>query len=179
MLDISARTLTRTHQAVGLQANQSFAHDRPRDREQSTKLGLRRQPRALFQLGSDDLLEDSLLPFVSLAVAVILFEGGLTLRFRELREGRRAVIGMIVIGAPLTWGLATFAGLTPLILEKSVQAQFLIPMAVSLAFGVMFATLVTLMLVPSGYLILDDLAKLPARLFGTAPAAEPDAGHPV
>jgi hypothetical protein len=66
-----------------------------------------------------------------------------------------------------------------LILEKSVQAQFLIPMAVSLAFGVMFATLVTLMLVPSGYLILDDLAKLPARLFGTAPAAEPDAGHPV
>jgi multidrug efflux pump subunit AcrB len=103
---------------------------------------------------------------------------------------RRREDGLSVIEAARTAGvqrfrpvmltsITTFAGLTPLILEKSVQAQFLIPMAVSLAFGVMFATLVTLMLVPSGYLILDDLAKLPARLFGTAPAAEPDAGHPV
>ncbi len=53
--------------------------------------------------------------------------------------------------------LTTFAGLTPLMLEKSVQAQFLIPMAVSLAFGVMFATTVSLLLTPSAYHILDDI----------------------
>ncbi|MFV1983024.1 MAG: efflux RND transporter permease subunit [Thiohalomonadales bacterium] len=52
--------------------------------------------------------------------------------------------------------LTTFAGLTPLMLEQSVQAQFLIPMAVSLAFGVMFATMVTLVLIPVSYHILDD-----------------------
>jgi len=54
--------------------------------------------------------------------------------------------------------LTTFVGLSPLMLNKSVQAQFLVPMAVSLAFGVLFATLVTLLVVPAGYLILDDLA---------------------
>ncbi len=53
--------------------------------------------------------------------------------------------------------LTTFAGLTPLMLERSVQAQFLIPMAVSLAFGVMFATIVSLLLVPASYYILEDL----------------------
>ena len=52
--------------------------------------------------------------------------------------------------------LTTFAGLTPLMLERSVQAQFLIPMAVSLAFGVMFATMVSLLLVPASYYILED-----------------------
>ena len=44
--------------------------------------------------------------------------------------------------------LTTFAGLAPLIFEKSTQAQFLIPMAVSLGFGVLFATFITLVLVP-------------------------------
>lgn len=53
--------------------------------------------------------------------------------------------------------LTTFAGLTPLMLERSVQAQFLIPMAVSMAFGVMFATIVSLLLVPASYYILEDL----------------------
>lgn len=52
--------------------------------------------------------------------------------------------------------LTTFFGLTPMILEKSLQARFLIPMAVSLAFGVMFATCITLILVPSLYMILED-----------------------
>lgn len=53
--------------------------------------------------------------------------------------------------------ITTFAGLTPLMLERSVQAQFLIPMAVSLAFGVLFATVVTLLLVPASYFILEDI----------------------
>ena len=59
----------------------------------------------------------------------------------------------------LLTSLTTFVGLLPLMLNKSVQAQFLVPMAVSLAFGVLFATLVTLLVVPSGYLILDDIKK--------------------
>ncbi len=57
----------------------------------------------------------------------------------------------------LLTSLTTFAGLTPLMMEKSVQAQFLIPMAVSLAFGVMFATTVSLLLTPSAYHILEDI----------------------
>ena len=53
--------------------------------------------------------------------------------------------------------LTTFCGLVPIMLEKSLQARFLIPMAVSLAFGVLFATLITLVLVPSLYMILEDI----------------------
>jgi multidrug efflux pump subunit AcrB len=53
--------------------------------------------------------------------------------------------------------LTTFVGLAPLLVNRSVQAQFLVPMAISLAFGVIFATLVTLLVVPSGYMILEDL----------------------
>jgi multidrug efflux pump subunit AcrB len=56
--------------------------------------------------------------------------------------------------------LTTFVGLLPLMLNRSVQAQFLVPMAVSLAFGVLLATAVTLLVVPSGYLILEDLRLL-------------------
>ena len=56
--------------------------------------------------------------------------------------------------------LTTFFGLTPMILETSLQAQFLIPMAVSLAFGVLFATVITLILVPSLYMILPDVRGL-------------------
>ncbi len=56
--------------------------------------------------------------------------------------------------------LTTFVGLLPLLLERSLQAQFLIPMAVSLAFGVLFATVITLMIVPVGYLILEDFKNL-------------------
>ena len=51
--------------------------------------------------------------------------------------------------------LTTFVGLTPLLLEKSIQAKFMIPMAVSLSFGVIFATAITLLLVPVGYLVLE------------------------
>lgn len=62
--------------------------------------------------------------------------------------------------------LTTFAGLFPLMMEKSVQAQFLIPMAISLGFGVIFATLITLLVVPAGYRILEDLQEW----LGRAPA---------
>lgn len=57
----------------------------------------------------------------------------------------------------------TFFGLTPMIFEQSVQARFLVPMAVSLGFGVAFATTITLVLIPSVYMMVDDLG----RLFGS------------
>jgi len=50
-----------------------------------------------------------------------------------------------------------------MILEKSLQARFLIPMAVSLAFGIIFATMITLLLVPSLYMILEDVKGLPSK----------------
>jgi multidrug efflux pump subunit AcrB len=53
--------------------------------------------------------------------------------------------------------LTTFCGLLPMIAEKSLQARFLVPMAISLAFGVAFATCITLILVPSLYVILEDV----------------------
>ncbi len=56
----------------------------------------------------------------------------------------------------LLTSLTTFAGLTPLLLERSMQAQFLIPMAISLAFGVLFATVITLLLVPALYSIVES-----------------------
>ena len=57
----------------------------------------------------------------------------------------------------LLTSLTTFFGLTPMILETSVQARFLIPMAISLGFGVMFSTLIILFLVPSLYMIVEDM----------------------
>jgi multidrug efflux pump subunit AcrB len=59
--------------------------------------------------------------------------------------------------AILLTSLTTFAGLMPMLLETDVQARFLIPMAVSLGFGILFATVITLFLVPCVYLILEDI----------------------
>ena len=53
----------------------------------------------------EDLANKFLLPFVSLSVAVILFEGGLTLRWSEMREGGKATVQLVTIGAIVTWGL--------------------------------------------------------------------------
>ncbi|MEZ5394997.1 MAG: efflux RND transporter permease subunit [Bryobacterales bacterium] len=75
----------------------------------------------------------------------------------------------------LLTSLTTAAGVTPLMLEKSVQAQFLIPMAVALAFGVLFATFITLALVPAIYLILEDIKGVFRWLTGRpAPVEEED-----
>ena len=52
--------------------------------------------------------------------------------------------------------LTTFIGLMPLLFEQSTQAQFLIPMAISLGFGILFATLITLILVPVNYLLVEE-----------------------
>jgi multidrug efflux pump subunit AcrB len=59
--------------------------------------------------------------------------------------------------AILLTSLTTFVGIMPMVLETDMQAKFLIPMAVALAFGILFATVITLLLVPCVYLILEDL----------------------
>ncbi len=60
--------------------------------------------------------------------------------------------------------LTTFAGLVPLMLQKNVQAQFLIPMAVSLGFGILFATFITLLQLPINYMILEDLFSVSRKI---------------
>ena len=65
----------------------------------------------------------------------------------------------------LLTSLTTFFGLAPLMVVDSFDAMMVVPMAVSLAFGVMFATIVTLVLVPTAYLIIEDVKRLPRRVF--------------
>ena len=83
-----------------------------------------------------------------------LREQGLNVQESVIRAGGLRFRAIILTS------LTTFAGLTPMLLEKSIQAQFLIPMAVSLGFGVLFATGITLLLVPCGYAILNDVHTL-------------------
>ena len=56
--------------------------------------------------------------------------------------------------------LTTFGGLAPMIFETSRQARFMIPMALSLGFGILFATVITLVLVPCLYLLIEDVHQL-------------------
>lgn len=84
---------------------------------------------------------------------------------RARREGHALMDAVVNAGtqrfrAIILTSLTTFMGLLPIIFEKSLQAQFIIPMAASLAFGILFATVITLILVPALYLILDDIKSL-------------------
>jgi multidrug efflux pump subunit AcrB len=54
----------------------------------------------------------------------------------------------------------TFGGLTPMMFERALQARFMIPMAISLGYGILFATLITLILVPCLYMVIEDLGRL-------------------
>lgn len=75
----------------------------------------------------------------------------------------------------LLTSLTTFLGLAPMILEKSLQARFLIPMAISLGFGVLFATGIILLIVPSLYMIVEDLKGISAK---KQPKEGKDVMHP-
>jgi multidrug efflux pump subunit AcrB len=59
--------------------------------------------------------------------------------------------------AILLTSLTTFFGLIPMLLERTLQAEMMVPMAISLAFGIVFATVITLLLLPCLYMILEDL----------------------
>ncbi|MEM6690748.1 MAG: efflux RND transporter permease subunit [Planctomycetota bacterium] len=78
---------------------------------------------------------------------------GMTLREAALRAGRQRFRPILLTT------ITTFIGLTPLMMDTAIQSQFLIPMAVSLAFGVLFATMITLYLVPCTVLIGDDIRR--------------------
>jgi multidrug efflux pump subunit AcrB len=65
--------------------------------------------------------------------------------------------------------VTTFGGLAPMILETSPQARFLIPMAISLGFGILFATVIALLIVPSVYLVFEDIKVSSQRLLKGLP----------
>ena len=84
---------------------------------------------------------------------------------KKRAEGRELMDAVLTAGASrfrpvMLTSLTTFIGLMPLLFEKSTQAQFLIPMAVSLGFGILFATFITLLLIPVNYLLVEKLKGL-------------------
>ncbi len=79
---------------------------------------------------------------------------GLTLREACMKAGPRRFRPILLTS------LTTFAGLVPLLMDQSLQAQFLIPMAVSLGFGVLFATAITLFLIPCCLICAQDIGKI-------------------
>jgi len=62
--------------------------------------------------------------------------------------------------------ITTFAGLMPLMFDRAIHAQFLKPMAVSLGFGILFATVITLFLIPAAYLLLEDAKTFFGKAWG-------------
>ena len=101
-----------------------------------------------------------------IAAAGVVVNDNLVLidRINQLRAAGHALLDALLQGAEdrfrpiILTSLTTFIGLLPIMSETSMQAQFLIPMVTSLAFGVLFATGVTLLLVPSLYLLGEQLA---------------------
>jgi multidrug efflux pump subunit AcrB len=84
---------------------------------------------------------------------------------RAVREGKHIDEAVVESGKArfrpvLLTSVTTVAGLFPLLLERSFQAQFLIPMAVSISFGLFAATVLTLLFVPSLYMIIRDIKKV-------------------
>ncbi len=72
--------------------------------------------------------------------------------------------------------LTTFLGLTPMIFETSFQGRFLVPMAISLGYGILFATAITLLLVPALYMIVEDMRMPRARRL--EPVSAPSEAEP-
>ncbi len=97
--------------------------------------------------------------------SLVLIDAANRLR-KEGATPHQAIVnaGGLRFRAIILTSLTTFAGLTPMLLEKSLQARFLIPMAISLGFGILFATGITLLLIPCGYLMLEDLHRLAEKM---------------
>ena len=108
----------------------------------------------------------SLLGIIAMSGVVVNDSLVLVDRVNRLRNQGMSVFDAVHVGgsqrfrAIILTSITTFVGLVPILMEKSLQAQFLIPMATSLAFGVLFATFITLLLVPCTYLILEDFKSL-------------------
>lgn len=110
-------------------------------------------------MGEHNLSMMSLLGFLACAGVVVNDNLVLLDRINQLRSQGKSVLESVTragrdrFRAIVLTSLTTFIGLTPILFEQSTQAQFLIPMVISLSFGVLFATTVTLLLVPSLYLL--------------------------
>jgi multidrug efflux pump subunit AcrB len=108
----------------------------------------------------------SMMGIVALSGIVVNDSLVLIVAVNNLREDGAPLFEAVKIGAMSRFrpifltSVTTFLGLLPMLLETSVQARFLVPMAVSLAFGVLFATVIILLLVPALYLVLEDLKSL-------------------
>ncbi|MCP3922977.1 MAG: efflux RND transporter permease subunit [Desulfobacterales bacterium] len=110
-----------------------------------------------------DLSMPSLLGFASLA-GVVVNDSILLVEFIKLRrnEGVSVSIASVMAGrdrfrAVMLTSLTTITGLIPLLMEKSLQAQILIPLATSIVFGLMASTCLVLVVIPALYSILGDL----------------------
>jgi len=84
---------------------------------------------------------------------------------RAIRSGKDVQTAVVESGKArfrpvLLTSVTTILGLMPLLLERSFQAQFLIPMAVSICYGLLAATLLTLLFVPALYLIVRDISGI-------------------
>lgn len=107
----------------------------------------------------------SMLGFIACAGVVVNDNLVLLDRINTLRHQGKVVLEAVLqagrdrFRAIVLTSLTTFIGLMPIMAEQSVQAQFLVPMVISLAFGVLFATLVTLILVPTLYLTADRIGQ--------------------
>lgn len=122
--------------------------------------------------------------FGFLACAGVVVNDNLVLleRINQLRDkGFNALESVINAGVDrfrpiILTSLTTFAGLLPILFEKSTQAQFLIPMVISLSFGVLFSSVVTLYMVPCSYVAFNNLGmKIKAfirRLFSSSKNAK-------
>ncbi len=73
--------------------------------------------------------------------------------------------------------MTTFLGLLPIMFETSLQAQLVIPMTLSLGWGILFGTVLTLLMIPSLYLILDDFIGLFRTPASTAPESSGQMPH--
>ena len=104
----------------------------------------------------------SLFGFFALSGIVINDSIILVVRYKQLRERGMTVYDAVIeaacmrLRAVLLTSLTTIAGLSPLLFETSLQAQFLIPMATTLAFGLAFATLLVLLVIPSLLVIYEN-----------------------
>ena len=83
---------------------------------------------------------------------------------RRRREGKSALEAVHSAGVRrfrpiILTSLTTFGGLAPMIFETSLQARFLIPMAISLGYGILFSTVIVLLLVPCLVLIVEDIRR--------------------
>lgn len=107
---------------------------------------------------------------VNASLVLVHYTNGQREKGRGLVESVREA-GVVRFRPIALTSLTTYIGLVPLMFEADIAARPLIPMAIALGYGVLFAAIVTLFLVPCGYVILDDLGRLRHRVVGSDPDA--------